>query len=199
MKMRKGLVVKLIVLLMAASLVFAACGKKADEKISTDNISSISASSSTGESEKTDTVKKTAKNNVEAFLDYVKAIDGEIKYWEGHNKTKFIITLAKLYKDDIVNKYTNGKKVDTASRTSSYFTHVDTVVDKSESVNLVSLVSEEELKSTDTKKVQYCLNLGSKGCVIGFLFYDGIYLYEVDEQGKKINEVTYLFKEGKAF
>jgi hypothetical protein len=197
--MRKGFFVNLIMLVLSTSLVFTACSKRAHEKTVTENTNVASASTSIGESGKNDTVKKTTKNNVEAFLEYVKAVDDEIKYWQGHNNEKFIISLAKLYKDDIVNKYTGGKKVYTESRTSEYFTHTDIELDKSKSVNLVALVSFEHLKSTDTKTVQYCLNPGSKGCVIGFLFYDGIYLYEVDEQGKKINEITYLFKEGKAF
>jgi len=53
------------------------------------------------------------------------------------------------------------------------------------------------LEELDTSEVVYCLNAESKGCVIGIILMDGVYIYEVDENGEKINEIKHFFKKNK--
>jgi len=42
-----------------------------------------------------------------------------------------------------------------------------------------------DLKEIDTNEVVYCVNQESKGMVIGFIFKDGVYIYEIDEMAIK--------------
>jgi len=42
--------------------------------------------------------------------------------------------------------------------------------------------------------VTYCVNPESKGMVIAIWLIDGVYIYEIDENGQKINEIKHFLK-----
>jgi len=50
------------------------------------------------------------------------------------------------------------------------------------------------LEELDTSEVLYCVNPESKGMVFAFWLMDGVYIYEVDENGQKINEIKHFFE-----
>jgi len=53
------------------------------------------------------------------------------------------------------------------------------------------------LEELDTSEVLYCVNPESKGMVFAFWLMDGVYIYEVDENGQKIMKSSISLKRNK--
>ena len=130
------------------------------------------------------------------FLDY--AI--EAAYLRNFTKTGnfagVMSTLHDIYKDDIVNPHTGGKMLYVMNRTSTYLKNSNASVTKGLGVDCIVIDDYmTQLKEIDTNEVTYCVNPESKGMVIAIWFVDGVYIYEISENGKKINEIKHLFEE----
>ncbi len=55
----------------------------------------------------------------------------------------------------------------------------------------ITIIDSTLLSDIDKEKVQYGLNILNKGVVVALVFPDGLYLYQVDKDGKKENELEY--------
>jgi len=135
------------------------------------------------------------KTNAEKFLDYVIEAAYLRKFTETGDYAGIAVTLHDIYKEDIVNPYTGGKRLYVMNRTRSYMKNSSASITGSLGVDCVVIDDYmTDLKEIDTNEVVYCVNQESKGMVIGFIFKDGVYIYEIDENGNKINEIKHFFK-----
>jgi|LSQX01.1.fsa_nt_gb hypothetical protein len=134
--------------------------------------------------------KETA-NNVKAFMDFASDIARRVRFPKRADFAKLTMVLVEQYKKDIVNPYTGDTYFTITNRGADYFKYnnfktscsIDCVVIDNYSITL---------KKLDTSEIVYCLNPESKGSVISFIFRDGIYVYQVSENGDKINEESYF-------
>jgi hypothetical protein len=139
---------------------------------------------------------KNTKNNSEILLEYARRVAKRIDFMGAGDYAKFMYTLGNEYKDDIINPYTGVKYMDISNRTTNYFKKKNSEIYLVNSVDLIVIDDfMTELKEINTSDVVYCLNPLNKGCIIAFLFKDGIYIYEVDENGGKKNEIKHYFKD----
>ncbi|GAE90996.1 MULTISPECIES: hypothetical protein [Acetivibrio] len=142
-----------------------------------------------------ETADKKEKTNAERFLEYVKEAAYLRKFTETGDYAGIGITLHDIYKDDIVNPYTGGSSIYVMNRTRTYMKNKNMSVTKGYGVDCV-LIDDymTQLKKIDTNEVVYCVNPESKGMVFAFWFIDGVYIYEIDENGNKINEIKHFFE-----
>jgi len=138
---------------------------------------------------------KKEKTNAEKFLEYaIKAADLR-NFTKTGNYAGVIKTLRDIYEDDIVNPYTGATSIYAMNRTISYIDNNDMSVTRGYSVDCVVIDDYmTQLKDLDTSEVVYCVNPESKGMVFAFWFMDGVYIYEIDENGQKINEIKHFFE-----
>ncbi|ADU75314.1 hypothetical protein M972_112392 [Acetivibrio thermocellus AD2] len=141
------------------------------------------------------TQDKKEKTNAEKFLEYaIKAADLR-NFTKTGNYAGVIKTLRDIYEDDIVNPYTGATSIYAMNRTISYIDNNDMSVTRGYSVDCVVIDDYmTQLKDLDTSEVVYCVNPESKGMVFAFWFMDGVYIYEIDENGQKINEIKHFFE-----
>jgi len=103
-----------------------------------------------------------------------------------------------IYEDDIVNPYTGGKMLYVMNRTRTYLKNSDASVTRGLGVDCIVVDDYmTQLKKLDTSEVTYCVNPESKGMVIAIWLIDGVYIYEIDENGQKINESSISLKRNK--
>ncbi|GAE91000.1 hypothetical protein [Acetivibrio straminisolvens] len=138
---------------------------------------------------------KKEKTNAERFLEYaIKAADLR-NFTETGDYAGIMNTLHDLYKKDIVNPYTEGNLIYVMNRTASYIDNKNMTVTRGLGVDCVVIDDYmTQLKDLDTSEVTYCVNPESKGMVFAFWFMDGVYIYEIDENGEKINEIKHFFE-----
>ncbi|ADU75513.1 hypothetical protein M972_112607 [Acetivibrio thermocellus AD2] len=138
---------------------------------------------------------KKEKTNAEKFLEYaIKAADLR-NFTETGDYAGIINTLNDLYKKDIVNPYTGGTSLTIMNRTSSMMKKQHLSRTRLFSVDCVVIDDYmTQLKDLDTSEVVYCVNPESKGMVFAFWLMDGVYIYEVNENGQKINEIKHFFE-----
>ncbi|UWV46448.1 hypothetical protein N1236_12865 [Acetivibrio thermocellus] len=139
---------------------------------------------------------KKEKTNAEKFLEYaIKAADLR-NFTKTGNYAGIISTLYDIYEEDIVNPYTGGSSIYVMNRTRTYMENKNMSVTKGYGVDCVVIDDYmTDLAEIDTNEVVYCVNPESKGMVIAFWFKDGVYIYEVNENGEKINEIKHFFEE----
>lgn len=139
--------------------------------------------------------KEPEKSNAEAFLQYAIQAADATNFLETGNYAGVMLNLKREYKEDIINPYTKGNSLAVYNRTRAMFKNRETSLTQYFSVDC--LVIDDymtTLKDLDTSEVVYCLNAESKGMVLAFFLMDGIYIYEVDENGEKINEIKHFFE-----
>ncbi|HPD00814.1 MAG TPA: hypothetical protein PLA01_05635 [Acetivibrio sp.] len=139
--------------------------------------------------------KEPDRSNAQAFLEYAIHAADATNFLETGNYAGVMLNLKREYKDDIVNPYTKGDTLAVFNRTRAMFKNNKTSLTKYFSVDC--LVIDDyvtTLKDLDTSEVVYCLNAESKGMVLAFFLMDGIYIYEVDENGEKKNEIKHFFE-----
>ena len=141
------------------------------------------------------TQDKKEKTNAEKFLEYaIKAADLR-NFTKTGNYAGVIKTLRDIYEDDIVNPYTGGKMLYVMNRTRTYLKNSDASVTRGLGVDCIVVDDYmTQLKKLDTSEVTYCVNPESKGMVIAIWLIDGVYIYEIDENGQKINEIKHFFE-----
>jgi len=138
---------------------------------------------------------KKEKTNAEKFLEYaIKAADLR-NFTKTGDYAGIAVTLHDIYKEDIVNPYTGGKRLYVMNRTRSYMKNSSASITGSLGVDCVVIDDYMTLlEELDTSEVLYCVNPESKGMVFAFWLMDGVYIYEVDENGQKINEIKHFFE-----
>ena len=138
---------------------------------------------------------KEVKTNAEKFLEYVIDSTDKRDFTKTGDYAGVLSTLGSEYKEDIINPYTGGKLLTKANRTKDLLYAEHWVASNVSSVDCIVIDDYMTLlEELDTSEVVYCLNAESKGCVIGIILMDGVYIYEVDENGEKINEIKHFFK-----
>ncbi|GAE90973.1 hypothetical protein [Acetivibrio straminisolvens] len=142
-----------------------------------------------------ETEDKKEKTNAERFLEYVKEAAYLRNFTQTGDFAGIMITLHDIYKNDIVNPYTGASAIYVMNRTRTYMENQNMSVTKGFGVDCV-LIDDyiTQLKKIDTNEVVYCVNPESKGMVFAFWFIDGVYIYEIDENGQKINEIKHFFE-----
>ena len=138
---------------------------------------------------------KKEKTNAEKFLEYaIKAADLR-NFTKTGDYAGIGITLHDIYEEDIVNPYTGGKMLYVMNRTRTYLKNSDASVTRGLGVDCIVVDDYmTQLKKLDTSEVTYCVNPESKGMVIAIWLIDGVYIYEIDENGQKINEIKHFFE-----
>jgi len=135
------------------------------------------------------------ETNAEKFLEYaIKAADLR-NFTETGDYAGIMITLRDLYKKDIVNPFTGGTSLTIMNRTRDMME--DQHLSRTRLFSVDCVVIDDymtDLAEIDTNEVVYCVNPESEGMVFAFWFKDGIYIYEIDENGEKINEIKHFFK-----
>lgn len=190
---------RVIVLAAFLSLVtiLSACGNDSGQKNPTSSSGGFISSPGSGNQVRSsaDTSKK-VNSNAEAFLGYARRVAKGVDFMGSGDYAKFMYALGNEYKYDIVNPYTGETYMDISNRTIRYFKAKDDRISQAYSVDFIAIDDYmTELKDLDTSEVVYCLNPSNKGCTLAFLLVDGIYIYEVDENGNKKNEIKHFFKD----
>ncbi|WP_094184850.1 hypothetical protein [Acetivibrio straminisolvens] len=180
----------LIVVIVCAVFLLSACGKSeegSNQPSSTQNSNSIQTVQ--------ETENKEEKTNAEKFLEYaIKAADLR-NFTKTGNYAGVMTTLHDIYEEDIVNPYTGGKMLYVMNRTRTYLKNSDASVTRGLGVDCIVVDDYmTQLKKLDTSEVTYCVNPESKGMVIAIWLIDGVYIYEIDENGQKINEIKHFFE-----
>ncbi len=180
----------LIAVIICAVSLLSACGGSGEENNQSSNVLNSNSTQNTEESK-----DKKEKTNAEKFLDYAIEAAYLRNFTQTGDYAGIISSLYDIYKDDIINPYTGGSGIYVMNRTRSYLKH-DTAV-RTVGLGVDCVVIDDymtDLKEIDTNEVTYCVNPESKGMVIAFWFKDGVYIYEVDENGQTINEIKHFFK-----
>lgn len=177
------------------TFVLSACNKESEKN----EQPSVSISSQNNKQVKLQTSpegNKKAKSNSEAFLEYAIRIAKGVDFMGCGDYSSYMIALGNEYKNDIVNPFTGIHDIGISNRTTSYFEIRDSEIYKADSIEFIAIDDfMTDLKEINTSDVVYCLNPVNKGCTIAFLLKDGIYIYEIDENGNKKNEIKHYFKD----
>lgn len=195
--MRKAIMVFIIFAITMVSLL-SACGGTKDVKEKEDpNVPSTVETNKT-EDKKEENKKvdlKGAKNNAEAFLEYAKKAAKDVDFMGRGDYARYMVYIDRMYEDVITNPYSGQKDMTMSNRTTRWFTN-----DKGRNygTNAINLTVIDDYMTTTKdivpEEVIYCLDPSNKGCVIAFLVVDGIYIYEIGENGEKKNEIMHQFE-----
>ncbi|ODM26602.1 hypothetical protein [Acetivibrio mesophilus] len=187
--------VKLIfvaVIICVVSLL-SACGGSEEGNNQPSNTSTANSTQSTQNAG-----DKKEKTNAEKFLEYAIEAADKRNFTETGDYAGIMNTLHDLYKKDITNPYTGGSLIYVMNRTASYIENSNMSVTRGLGVDCVVIDDYmTQLKDLDTSEVVYCVNPESKGMVFAFWFMDGVYIYEISENGEKINEIEHFFEKEK--
>lgn len=196
--MRKAIIVLVILALSIISLL-SACGgaKEVEDNKEPDNTSAVEANKTKDKNEESKEVDlKGAKNNAEAFLEYTKKAAKDIDFMGMGDYADYARYIDKIYEDELKNPYTGEDDLYMSNRSNSWFKN-----DAAENYKLVAInltVIDDymtTIKDIDPDEVIYCVgNPTNKGCVVAFLVVDGIYIYEIGENGEKKNEIMHQFE-----
>ena len=170
-----------MLLLTIMSLLFSACNESEQKQ---------QPSSS---KPKTTESKKQAKqeNNAEKILKVLKTTADNTHFVKGGNYGRFMANID--YDDSVKNPYTNETDIHILNRYETIIYQRDNNYSGySASIAIIDL-STDFLKNLDKTEVVYGCNPDNKGVVMAFVYQDGFYIYEVDENGEKQNEITYIF------
>ncbi|WP_136479723.1 hypothetical protein EPD62_005415 [Acetivibrio thermocellus] len=178
----------LITIIICGVFLLAGCGDNGNGSSQPSGVSNSSQNIQGAENKK-------EKTNAEKFLEYaIKAADLR-NFTETGDFAGIGITLQDLYKKDIVNPYTGGTSLTVMNRTSSMMK--DQHLSRTRLFSVDCVIIDDyltQLKKINTDEVVYCVNPESKGMVFAFWLIDGVYIYEVDENGQKINEIKHFFE-----
>ena len=142
---------------------------------------------------KTTESKQQAKqeNNAEKILKVLKTTADNTHFVKGGNYGRFMANID--YDDSVKNPYTNETDIHVLNRTEAIIFQQDNdYSDYSASIAVIDM-SRDFLKNLDKSEVVYGCNPDNKGVVMAFVYQDGFYIYQVDENGEKQNEITYIF------
>ncbi|HHV30097.1 hypothetical protein [Acetivibrio mesophilus] len=179
-----------VAVIICAVFLLSACGGSGEVNNQPSNSPKVNSGKSTHEPG-----DEKEKTNAEKFLEYVIEAAYMRKFTETGDYAGIMNTLHDLYKDDIVNPYTGGKLLTIANRTNDLICDKQWKASEVSGVNCIVIDDYMTLlEKIDTSEAVYCLNTESKGCVIGIILMDGVYIYEVDENGEKTNEIKHFFK-----
>ncbi|RXE57693.1 hypothetical protein [Acetivibrio mesophilus] len=184
--------VKLIFVAIIICLVslLSACGGSGRENNQPSNSPKVNSGKSTHEAG-----DEKEKTNAEKFLEYAIEAADLRNFTETGDYAGIMNTLHDLYKKDITNPYTGGTSLTIMNRTRSMMK--DQHLSRTRLFSVDCVVIDDymtDLEEIDTNDVVYCVNPESKGMVFAFWFKDGVYIYEISENGEKINEIEHFFE-----
>jgi|GEM_PF-654650 len=196
--MRKAIMVFIIFAITMVSLL-SACGGAKDVKEKEDpNVPSTVETNKT-EDKKEENKKvdlKGAKNNAEAFLEYAKKAAKDVDFMGMGDYADYMVYISRIYEDTITNPYSGHKDMAVSNRTSSWMKNDLAENYELKAINLTAIADYSTIiKEIVPEEVIYCVgNPTNKGCVVAFLVVDGIYIYEIGENGEKKNEIMHQFE-----
>ena len=174
----------LMLLLTIMSLLFSACNEIEKKDQPSNN------------QPKTTENKQQVKeeNNSEKMLEVLKMIAKITEFGERNSGYgRFMAKLGENYEDSVKNPYNKSTDIHIANRSEGILDEQDNdYSDYSASVAIID-DSFSFLKNIDKIEATYGCNPNNKGVVMAFVFRDGFYIYQVDENGEKQNEITYIF------
>lgn len=197
--MKKAIIVLIILALSMVSFLSACGGSKEVENKKEPNIPTTVETDKTKDKDKKEESEKVdlkgAKNNAEAFLEYAKKAAKDIDFMGMGDYVDFSRYISKIYKEDIKNPYSGQKDMAMSNRTATWFRNEKGRNYGTNAINL-TVIADYTTKTKDIipEEVIYCLDPSNKGCVIAFLVVDGIYIYEIGENGEKKNEIMHQFE-----
>ncbi|ODM26598.1 hypothetical protein [Acetivibrio mesophilus] len=180
----------LVAVIICVVSLLSACGGSEEGN---NQPSNTSASNSTQSTQNAGDKKE--KTNAEKFLEYAIEAAYLRNFTQTGDYAGVMNTLHDLYKKDIENPYTGGTSLTLMNRTRSMMK--DQHLSRTRLFSVDCVVIDDymtQLKKLDTDEVVYCVNPESKGMVFAFWLIDGVYIYEVDETGEKINEIEHFFE-----
>lgn len=188
-------IVSLGLVFSLTALLVVGCGK---ESVANNSIQNMKESSSTvATSTKGENSNQGDRSNHDKLLELLKAVKQKTGGMVGSGELgTFLGNFDLMYKQDIANPYNKSTDIYAPDK------YEDELYKKKEtnksdySANVVAIVH-ADLKDIDKAKVNYGCNPKNKGVVMAFVFVDGIYMYDVDENGNKINETTFTYEVGK--
>ena len=179
---RKLLALMLILTIMI--LLFSACNETEQNQQPTNNQPKTTESKQKDKSE----------NNAEQMLEVLKLAAKITEFGERNSGYgRFMAKLGENYEDSVKNPYNKSTDIHICNRSKAIRHERDNdYSDYSASVAVIA-TSRDFLKNIDKTEVVYGCNPNNKGVVMAFVFQDGFYIYQVDENGEKQNEITYIF------
>ena len=169
-----------MLLLTIMSLLFSACNESEQKQQPSNN------------QPKTTESKQQAKkeDNAEKILEVLKSTADITNFAEGRNYGRFMANID--YDDSVKNPYNNKTAIHVINRNESILDQQD----NNYSGYSASIVIIDDytsfLKNLDKIEVTYGCNPKNKGVVMAFVYQDGFYIYEVDQNGNKQNEIIYM-------
>ncbi|ODM26607.1 hypothetical protein A7W90_10450 [Clostridium sp. Bc-iso-3] len=180
----------LVAVIICVASLLSACGGSEEGNSQPSNTSTANSTQSTQNAG-----DKKEKTNAEKFLEYAIEAAYLRNFTETGDYAGVMNTLHDIYKKDIVNPYTGGSLIYVMNRTASYIENSNMSVTRGLGVDCVVIDDYmTDLEEIDTNDVVYCVNPESKGMVFAFWFKDGVYIYEISENGEKINEIEHFFE-----
>jgi hypothetical protein len=171
----------LMLLLTIMTLLFSACNETEQKKPSNSK-------------PKTTENKQHAKeeNNSEKTLKVLKNASESSGFGISNSGYGFFMTKID-FDDSVKNPYNDSTDIHVLNRTPGILDEQDNdYSDYSASIAVIDM-STAFLKNYDNDEVTYGCNPNNKGVVMGFVYQDGFYIYQIDENGNKQNEITYIF------
>ncbi|MDQ2088275.1 hypothetical protein RBH29_17775, partial [Herbivorax sp. ANBcel31] len=183
-----------LVVTLSVGLILTGCGGGNDNQQSdndADTVSETDTETSGGSGDRT---------NAEIFLDYLVESADRSAYTRNGNSSRYSMVLDEIYKDDIINPYTGGDRIYISVRGSAYLSGDHHTIGDSIGGELLMITPSPHLEDLEDKsEIVYCVNEGNKGSTVAIVFHDGAYVYEIDENGEKKNEVSQEFEQAESF
>ena len=170
-----------MLLLTIMSLLFSSCNETEQKDQTSNN------QPKTTESKQ----KDKQENNAEKILEVLKST---AEYTGFYTNAAYGYFMANIdYDDSVKNPYTNETAIHVLNRDEGILDEQDIKFSRYSASIAIIDVSMDFLKNVEKTEVTYGCNPDNKGVVMAIVYRDGFYIYEVDENGEKQNEITYIF------
>ena len=173
-----------MLLLTIMSLLFSACNETEQNNQTSNNQPKTSERKQQDKQE----------NNAEKMLEVLKMAAKITEFGERNSGYgRFMAKLGENYNDSVKNPYNDSTDIHVLNRTPGILDEQENdYSDYSASIAIIDM-SRAFLKNYENDEVIYGCNPNNKGVVMAFVYQDGFYIYQVDENGEKQNEITYIF------
>lgn len=187
----KKLVVGVFAIVFCVSLIGCGSESKKVDSGAQNNLSKESVNTQVIEKKED---KLDTRNNVKRVVDYFEVAAKTSRFVRNHSFIDIMGEYQNLYKKDVVNPFS---KIDSFTYDNNILTvseEKDAIIDSKIQTKIIMIdTSTIKLKKQKAEQFIYGCNANNKGKVVTFIFVDGVYVYEIDENSAKKNDLTFFF------
>ena len=135
------------------------------------------------------------RTNAQKLRDYIVSASKETHFDRRRNFVDLMWEVQEQYQDDIINPYTGATSLGYSNTSITYMkTEQWTIAGQRSAFVYMITSARTTMRRRPPEDISISAFSGNKGVVVGVLFGDGIYIYEVGEDGSKENELVHLFE-----